>query len=248
MIELCTFVYKFQLRYWWVLSSLLEQANIPKLHITTDLCKEDPYLDVEKIQKHFGNKLDLSFNIHTKDDMEKRGFIRTKNVKNAKAEWILFLDADDVFEPTFFTKLNDIISSLSDEDKHKIISIPRLTMPMESGYKIIDSVSYDAPIKGTYNRVEKYKTHFSRNGAVSAAGYFQLCHIPTMRQRGINSYVDGKYDVDLLSSKSYYRMKSDMVFRKKFSGIFPIRTLPPIIHINHYRRELDKQFDSIICH
>jgi hypothetical protein len=247
MIELCTFVYKFQKRYWWVLSSLAQQLNAPPLKITTDLCDNDPYLNVAQTQKTFSS-LNMSFNMHTPADMGRRGFIRTKNVQNASAEWLLFLDADDVFAPDFFAKLNVILAGLSEADKNKVISIPRLTMAPADGYKLVDSVTYDNIIPAAYAKTDHIKKRYSRHGAVSGAGYFQLVHVPTMRQRRINSYVDGTYDVDLMSSKSYYRMRSDMVFRKRFDGVLPIRELSPIVHVNHYRREKDPQFDTIQCH
>lgn len=248
MIELCTYVYKFQKRYSWVLSSLVQQT-FKNFTVTTDIYDQDPFKNLtDDIKRIYSPHLTMKFNEYNQQQIQYRGYTRTQNIKNTTAEWILFLDADDVFHPTFFEQLDSKLKTLSDSDKQKLISIPRFTMGVDDGYKLVNSVSYNDIISDAFNRCFVVKSKkLSNFGHVAGAGYFQLIHMPSLRAKGINSYVDGNYDNPMLNTSIKSKMRSDVVFRQKVGGKVAIKDLPPIIHIQHRRRCRDKEFDFNIC-
>jgi hypothetical protein len=190
----------------------------------------------------------MTFNEYTKDQIQFRGFTRTQHIKNTKAEWLLFLDADCVFHPTFIDKLLHRINRTTEVDRDKLFSVPRLTMSQRSGYSLVDSVDYTNIIPNAYETCDKVPDKFPSNkGFIAGAGYFQLVHVPTLRKMGINSYVDGNYDNPMFKTDIRSHMKSDVIFRRKLKGVYKMNDLPPLIHIQHKRRCRDSDFDLHIC-
>jgi hypothetical protein len=246
-IDLSICVYKFQKRLRWVLSSLNQQVNNPfDMTIRLATHSSDPYKAMhEEMVKTFPN-LKIVINEYTDDSFNSRGLTRTNDIKACTSEWILFLDGDNVFHPTFFDKLYSALKDTTSEVRTQCISVPRLTMLAKTGYKLIDSVD-TKEIANAYNEALSVKTHLSFKGRVNAAGFFQLAHVPTMKQMGITSYVNGSHDTPVFDKGTRYSPKSDIVFRKKFTGIYAIRELPLLIHINHYRRTLDKEYNFDLC-
>jgi hypothetical protein len=248
MIELCTYVYKFQRRYWLVLSSLAQQTNM-NFHVTTDLYVDDPFKNMTAdIKRIFTPKLSMTFNEYPKEKIQFRGYTRTQCIRNTKAEWLLFLDADDVFHPTFMDCLIRKIQRTTEMDRNKLFSVPRLTMTKEQGQALVDSVPYTDVISNAYDICDQVPGKFPSNkGYVAGAGYFQLVHVPTLRKIGINSYVDGNYDNPMFKTDIRSHMKSDVIFRRKLKGVYKMYDLPPLIHIQHKRRIRDTDFDFNVC-
>lgn len=235
MIDLCFHVFKYQYRLLWAISSLKQQVNNPfHLNIKIAASESDPF-------KHLFDELDVPIEYYPDHIFNYRGQIRSLNLKNCKSNYILFLDADNVFHPNFFNNLSK--KSLK---TNKIISVPRLTMSPENGYELIDSEKEYKIIDNAYQKASKIKTKYSCNGRVSAAGYFQLVNMESIKKLNIDSY-SSKLNDTPLTTTSKYSTKSDITFRKKFTGIEAITDLPPLIHINHYRRE-NSGYNNIICH
>lgn len=247
-IDLCFHIFKFEKRFKWVLSSLNQQINNPfKLHIkvAAHATKDNFRHLLDEMPKTFPN-LDISVNYYNDDSFNARGQTRTDQIKQCTSEWLLFLDGDNVFHPNFFNGLFSILSATDALTKRKVLSVPRLTMDAKQGYALVDS--YDNPeIPDAYVKAFSVKTHRSFGGRISGAGYFQLVHVPTMRQMGINTYVNGSYDSPILDKEIKFNTRSDVVFRHRFAGVYPITTLPFIVHLNHFRRSLDNEYDFNKC-
>jgi hypothetical protein len=246
-IDLCFHIFKFEKRFFWVLNSLSQQINNPfKLHIKVAAHKtlDNFRYILDEMLKTFP-KLEITICDYDNARFNARGQTRTDQIKNCQSDYILFLDGDNIFPPQFFSSLHPLLGAI---DKRKVISVPRLTMDAREGYRLVDSVNdYTKEIPNVYEKVSAVKTRPSFNFRVSGAGYFQLTHYPTMKSMGINSYVDGSYDSPILDANERFCTKSDIVFRKRFDGVHPIVTLPKIIHINHFRRSLDKEYDFNKC-
>ena len=249
-IDLCFHIFKFEKRFRWVLSSLNQQINNPfKLHIKVAAHKtKDNFKHILDDMPTTFKNLDIKINDYDDDRFNARGQTRNDNVKNCNSDWILFLDGDNVFHPNFFNNLKPLISNLDVSGLRKVISVPRLTMNAMSGYSLVDKdTNFNAEVTSAYEKASSVKTWLSFGGRISGAGYFQLCHTPTMLQMGIEKYVNGSYDSPIFDKSQRFCTRSDIVFRKKFDGVYPLKTLPLLIHLNHHRRSLDKEYDFDKC-
>jgi hypothetical protein len=229
------------------MSSINQQVNNSlKLHIKVASHISDPFKhELNKMLTTFPN-LDLQINEYIDKRFNIRGETRTDNIKNCTSDWLLFLDGDNLFHPQFFNNLNTFLIEADITTKKKVISVPRLTMASKEGYKLVDNNTTDE-VSDAYSKAVAVKTYPSFRMRTSGAGYFQLVHVPTMLLMGITKYVNRSYDTQILNKNIRFRTKSDIVFRKKFDGIHAITDLPPIIHLNHYRRTLDKEYDFDKC-
>lgn len=247
-IDLCFHIFKFEKRFKWVLSSLNQQINNPfKLHIkvAAHATKDNFRHLLDEMPKTFPN-LDINITYYDNDSFNARGQTRTDQIKQCTSEWLLFLDGDNVFPPNFFNKLYEIVTTVSPLIKRQVFSVPRLTMDAKQGYTLVDGD--DSPeIANAFTKASSVKTHLSFGGRISGAGYFQLVHVPTMKQLGINEYVIGSYDSPILDKVIKFNTRSDVVFRHRFKGVYQIRTLPHIVHLNHFRRALDTEYDFDKC-
>jgi hypothetical protein len=247
-IDLCFHIFKFEKRLKWVLSSLNQQVDNPfKFHIkvAAHATKDNFRHLLDEMPKTFPN-LDIEITYYTDDSFNARSTTRTNQIKSCTSEWLLFLDGDNVFPPSFFKELYPIITTIYPLTKKQVFSVPRLTMDARHGYALVDSD--DKPeITDAYAKAAAVKTHLSMGGRISAAGYFQLVHVPTMREMGINEYVKGEYDSPILDKVIKFNTRSDVVFRHRFKGVHPIKTLPHIVHLNHFRRALDTEYDFDKC-
>jgi hypothetical protein len=249
-IDLCFHIFKFEKRFRYVLSSLNQQLDNPfNMSIKVASHKtEDNFKHILDLMPKAFPKLNIKINEYTDNRFNIRGHTRTDNIKNCNSEWILFLDGDNVFHPRFFNNLHKLLSELEQVNKTKVISIPRLTMDAKLAYSLVDKdTDYKNEVVNAYEKVANLKTKPSFGGRVTGAGYFQLIHVPTMRLMGIDTYVNGSYDTPILDKNIRYCTKSDVIFRKRFTGVYAIRDLPHLIHLNHNRRTLDKEYDFNKC-
>jgi hypothetical protein len=249
-IDLCFQVFKFEKRFRYVLSSINQQIKSGfTFHIKVAINEnQDQYINILKQSVIAHSNLDISLINYTDDKFKFRGQTRTDNIVNCKSDCILFLDADNVFHPSFFNELYNHISHIKDIDTGKVISVPRLTMDAKKANLLINSdLNYSSEVLDVYNKVSKIPTKPSYNYKVSGAGYFQLVFKKTLVDKHIYSYTNNIYDTSILNENVKFCTKSDIVFRKKLDGVYPITTLKPIIHINHFRRALDKDYNFNNC-
>ncbi len=244
-IEICVLLYAFQKRFWWMLSSLVQQIKhqehaVPVLRIKLNIHKDDPFREfTDKLLSTFSPLLDFKIKIYNDQKFGCRGYTRNFDIKECTSDWILFTDADDVFHPQMFAQIGSRLEGWKKE--RKVITVPRYTMNKEEGYKLIDSESYnDLLIKNSFDRVFSKNIGFSGKGRAPGAGFFQLVNVKMIKSMGINTYVDAFSDRNLFSEKGN-KFKTDIRFRKKFDGVLPVRNLFQVMHIahHHYRSPLN---------
>jgi len=243
MIDICVLVYEFQKRFWWMLSSLREQTN-QNFIIHPSVHKQDTFYDMNiKIKNNF--KVDMRE--YNEANFGLRGFVRNYDLANCTSEWLLYTDADVVFPKDFFEKLEAKLKVIKNDVGCKVISIPRLTMDIDIGNHLVDSVEYNNPIEDAYLLANKVSTKWSFRGRISGAGYFQLVNIPLLKAAGVERYVNNiKQDSSLMGKRE--GCSSDIAFRTKLGGVYPVNDLPPIIHINHYRKKFNPDmFKEPLC-
>jgi hypothetical protein len=242
--------YRFQRRCWWQASSLNEQIRLittatatghiepPKIKYVMSSHESDPYL-VEwtpKFASAFPN-IEVVQQVWSSDEFGLRGHIRTRNLLEETAEFILFVDGDMIYEPAYFAKMIARMEALRGD--HRVVAAPRLCTEFEDGYHIIDRDIYGSPVVDGYAFVESnYKLRPTRT---SGAGFFQLIHVPSVREYMLKTYgsvwyapPQGGRDINILKVMDH-RTRSDRAFRIAVGGIIAAPELINQIHLNHYR-------------
>ena len=264
---ICSMVYQYQKRYWWQLSSLLQQVEwasnlVPNITSLADITARDMNYgwnnDLLNKFNGFGQNADgRKFNHvqrkwpivepETEDQYGQRGHIRSANIRQALdegwADWILFNDADMVYGPEFFSQLMTMV----DPDETRVYAAPRWTMKFEDGYRLIDSVKYSQPIEDPVDKLLAIVTEpiwQSARGRISGAGFFQLVSLKGLRKKveedpGFVDYVPPGYNHDhnTLDDDQTHITRSDKKFRDRLGGIVPLAEADGQYHINHFRRD-----------
>lgn len=244
-ILLHSYIYAYYKRYFWQLSSLLEQipcdgSPVPDIKIVCSVHKDDPYFEwTEIIKETFGDKLNFQFDVwEDEKTFARRGWVRDKWLKACDTEWLIFNDGDMTYDPQFFAHLATVLPA--NKGKTQVIGTPRYTMSIEDGYKLVDSETYDKPIANAAEKCKVLSPTMSNSGNICGAGFFQCVDAKAVQALGIN-YVDGKHDTSVFSG--VYRTVSDKVFRYKVKGYTKFRHAKPSYHINH-KRKSDEGMDS----
>lgn len=243
MFEFSISQFAYAKRTWWCLSGLLQQIDSPSLRVRLNIHVSDPFRDLNhKLIDCFRDRLDLVVIEWRHRHFFSRGRTRCNDLKQASGEWLIFLDADSIFEPTFLREL-----ARRPLDPTKLTGIPRTTMTdFEAGYGLVDAEAYGhAPIDHVAQKCATVPC-LSR-GRHGGAGYFQLVHPETVNRAG-HVYSprrrDTRYD-----DPSGYRTPSDFWLRRQI-GLRVIRDLPHLYHLQHWRR-LNPNFPDRyqkICH
>lgn len=248
-------VYKFQKRAWWQMSSLAQQeplgdAAVPSFKYFISTHCGDPY--AEDLQRHAGLlPYPVTSRYWNSDTFGERGHIRTTNLREETSEFILFVDADMVYHKHFMAKLG--IAAARHRGQHKVLAAPRQSMAFEDGYDLVNQASYSRVIPGAWDTAKAKKTWWSAHGRICGAGFFQLVHLPTIREYlqktyGEVCYVNKGYhrDINLLTRRGYLT-PSDRSFRLNAGGIIAAPELGDALHINHWRHN-DPLWPSIQQH
>lgn len=251
-------VYRFQKRAWWQLSSLAEQRgtsdyDVPRFVYHVSTVSTDPYADeFQRATSCF--PFEIRHHCWSESEFTQRGLIRTQNLRQETEEFLLFVDADMVYHPTFFARLVPSLHMMRDAGDHRVWSVPRLTMSPDDGYRLSEQAHFDAPIRDAWNQAASVPSkRWSYHGRISGAGYFQLIHVPSVRDymrrvHGDVYYVrpHSHHDTHIITGSTYVT-RSDRVFRINVGGVVPIRELGDSIHINHWRRH-DPQWNPNFQH
>jgi hypothetical protein len=230
-LEIALQNFKFERRLCWLLSSVA-QADKPKnmdivISISYVPGTGDP--DCDSVVDFF-TKRGLCFdNLVFPDDsvMRFRGKCRNMRLKDTKADWILFADADMVYPKTWFTELEKYITG-SHASSRKCLFGARKTVPLSSANMEVASRQYPCEIPDAYATLDKYPC--KRQSAL-AAGNCQIVNVEVVRQDHNGVYTEKNRDSDW--HRRSIRTGSDMVFRGKMGQ--DQLELPLQIHLNHHR-------------
>jgi hypothetical protein len=251
-IEICTHNWRFHRRQWWQLSSIAQQIDPPEIINTLNFWKEEEP-EYEQIRyemiRTFDNKVTMNTRYWTDPGFQYRYNVRTHDLQNTTADWLLWTDPDILFHPHFFRKLARKLETYKHEGK--VLSVRRISV--ENGNELIDSQDYREG-RVVENAVEKTGLYHAENGGSTVgAGYFQLINVQSLRERGITEYPnspgEASGDRSLWEWKSkhkpLYRTYSDKAFRK-LVGRRKFNFKCPIYHLEHYRRG-EKEFENYGC-
>lgn len=242
-------------RQHWQLSSLLQQrGDVPAIRVLTHSHVSDPYNEIAEKMKYIfiGKGLDVTRCMWDTEEDDREGFsyrsnVRTWDYQNLPddCEWLLFTDPDMVFHPDFFATLQENIDKMTTWDKCIAICREMCDVPPS----VLDAESYDAPIEDAADKIRVWNTNAKRVDAKGArpsslgVGFFQLLHIPRIKELGITHYGTPNADKNIFHPKrKHYRTFSDKSVRKAF-GVLGTRLLKPVYHIGHSKeRKPDECF------
>lgn len=256
-IQICTMVLSYQRRYWWQLSSLLQQVPhrddtgagwaVPTIIPQMSVTRRDPYWEWnERLKAIFGDWLKVDEWAADDETFGRRGHIRSKNIQDCPedVDWLLFNDGDQVYHPEFFAHLGGLLHHHQDE--HRVLATYRDSMSFEDGYRLVRSEAYDGPVLSAFARATSVKTWPASRHRISGAGFFQLINMRVLRKRiaeenpDLQYYVDPGYNKDHNTFNQNHITRSDRNFRVRMGGIVAIYCKPQI-HLNHYRKN-DPQY------
>lgn len=223
--EICVQQYAFTKRCWWQLSSLVQQKGSPHITFKLNIHNKDPFHGLNtRLIKTFSKLIDLKVKVWDNDRFFKRGDVRNDDLKEAKQPWLIYADADMVFDKYFFNKLASI-------PKHdtKMTIATRHSSSVDDGNKIILSESYiNAPIPKS---AQKMSVIAAKKSRPVGAGYFQMVNTNYMRNTGLIYAIDG-CDRKLSHARgpSYHSDKQLRAILGMHDAI-----IAPMYHINHFR-------------
>lgn len=241
----------FQKRYWWQISSILQQVAhdgwpVPRIRLKMSVTERDPFFHWnERLLEAFDGLLDLHMDVWPADDdtYGRRGHIRSRNLQETQADYILFNDGDMIYHPTFFAQLLRELSRPEHLGERRVFATWRMSMSFEDGYKLVDSVEYDRPVEGSFDRMLEVPTWRAARGRISGAGFFQCVDMEQlhrqMRENGHEEawYVEPGWNKDHNTFERNHITRSDRCFRMRCGGIVPLPDLPAQYHLNHYRKD-----------
>lgn len=259
-LEIHAMVFGFQRRAHWQLSSLLEQEpweghEVPRMSYVMSAHASDPYRarNVD-LRKSFEGLLQIQEWPVSDLTYGRRGHIRTRNLQNCQSEFLLYVDADVVYEPTFMAKLGARLEQ--HRGNPKVLAAPRMSMSFEDGYRLVRAATaaemYIDPLPWAWERTAFMKTWPAAHGRISGAGFFQAIHVPTVRKfltekYGKVFYCAPEWNKDHDTFKDTHITRSDRYFRMLLGGIVEAPELINQVHINHYRKH-DKEWANADGH
>jgi len=260
-IEISVQMFEFQKRFWWMLSSLIQQKSwqnnpVPKINVKISMMstKDRFTLLTQKMIRTFDRLIDISIKEYTDPDIfGNRGLTRSYDIQETRSEWLFFTDADMIFHPEFFSEIS---ANYLDGWKGtgKIITSPRINVPTEASYELANGFDYDsfAPVPNAFDICWNLKGEYSCRGRAPGAGYFQLIEVKYLKDNNI-TYCDRKRDRNLFH-QSGNKFISDKVFRRKLNGTIVMKKpkdelgsrdiLKPLLHLNHWRKSNPEWIDE----
>lgn len=226
-IELAIQCYFYQIRFCWMLSSIVQQINNNiNLTITCSYLKDKQDgvpCNIDVIDFFRNKGLNIIGYEYPMAKMLNRSYFRNDRAKNTKADWIIFADSDMLYDPNFFNDLETQLQLSKYQNETRVMGSDRISLHKSESENFLKSyLSYSNPFY-VDNVVEKIQ-HISIiniGGGRVAPGYFQLINGDAIRKLG-------KY------SNKHNGFNADVSVRKLMGGNTKIN-LKPQYHLNHFR-------------
>jgi len=236
-IEIAVSCTWFQKRLCWMLNSILQQkGNIPNIIFNVAYSKNNGNPTTESVCKFFKCKgLQIKEVVYNDEkEIQFRGLVRNRQLKDIDADWVLWSDSDMVYDPFFFEDLqNKLQNELKDEKR--CISARRISLDKQYSkdyFNKIDKNIYPCIVENVADMVSKWPIFKITNSC--GAGYFQLANVKNIKENHGRIYVDPNHCADVPEFERFHKTKSDRQFRHMLGGIKRIKTKPQY-HLNHER-------------
>jgi len=227
-IELCIHCFRYQRRLSWMLSSILQQkGDLPNLIINISYGNNDGTPTTEEVCTFFEKEGLKIKRTHLLDkDTGNRAIGRNIQTKETQADYLLFLDADMIFDIDFFEDLQlQLRGDL--KDIKLVMGADRISLKENHCIPIFanDTEPYPRIIKDVANVVSTWPVKWV-TGKMVCPGNFQLASVQAIKEKG------GVYTH---RAKDYWRLtRADRFFRCLMGGRVPINVKKQW-HLNHDR-------------
>lgn len=225
--ELAIHCFNYQKRLTWMLSSILQQTGqVPEIIVNISHSENNGTPTTESVIDFFkGKGLNIVSTVVPDNSKHNRSVARARQLANTKADWMIFADADMVYSRGFFEDLGRKAEELQNEALCLGADRVSLSIPFSENILSNDNEPYPREIINVESIVEKWPV-YRIGGKHTAAGYFQLANVKSVRERNI------EYPI---KSRDHLRTyKADRAFRCVMGGRKGI-DLKKQYHINHFR-------------
>lgn len=236
LLEICANCWNYQHRLNWMLSSIaLQEGNPPDILFNVSYAPNNGEPTTEEILGYFKHEVGLNIKktvMKDKEEVSCRGKIRDQQLQETEADWILFVDCDQVYSPFFFDDLRkQMEGDLKDVDKCITADRVSLNIPFCIEFFNRHPLLKPCVVPNVTDIVSEWPV-WRYGGKSRGAGNFQLAKVSACREK------TGRYSH--FCRDIWRGTKSDSHFRKNMGGIHPI-DVKPQYHLNHDRGGPDKQ-------
>jgi hypothetical protein len=154
-----------------------------------------------------------------------RSYFRNDRTKHTKSDWILFADADMVYDDEFFFDISKKLKIPIYANSNKVLGADRHSLDIEFCEQYIKSQKYNMePIFLSHpcKILKEFPLRDKPGGGGRAPGYFQLVNGEVARSLG-------KY------CTKHNGFFADKAIRRMLGGVIKIEDTRPQYHLNHYR-------------
>lgn len=227
-VEICIHCWNYQRRLCWMLSSILQQqGELPNITVNLSYAPDNGNPKTEDVIKLFRDKgLNIKETILKTEEMPNRAIARNIQAKETTADWIIFADADMVYDVDFFSDLQKQLQN-NLRNEAKVMGADRISLKPQPVLKYFqeDQREYPCIISEVAKLAATFKIMWII-GKGTAPGSFQLAKVTAIKHWG------GKYT---WKQKDHWRLtRSDRQFRRMLRGNVPINAKKQW-HINHDR-------------
>jgi len=220
-----------------MLNSILQQKlQSCELVVSIAYTPKNGNPNTESVINYFKSKnLSIIDVVLDKSQIFRRSISRNDRVKNTDADWIVFADADMVYDQIFFEEVAKQLKTTFKKEE-RVIGADRHSLSIEHCVKFFDKcpIKYPCLIQNPAKILSKWPLSNIAHGR-RAAGYFQLVNTDILRQK--TSYYSKCTYKDNIILAHY---PSDIAFRQSIGGRTRMVT-PPQYHINHNRKTYEQK-------
>ena len=227
-----------------MLNSIKQQnGEIPEITISISHSVNNGNPTTESVIDFFRqNGLNIVDVVLKTEEMCNRSIARNMRLKETDADWILFADSDLVYDNNFFSLLKKKTESQTYANEKRVIGADRYSLNDKFCIEFFekDDRKYPCIIENVAEIPKKFPVKTCRGGG-TAAGYFQLAKVSSMKER--NMVYSGR-------NRDFWRnTKSDREFRVRMGGRISINEPDDrkngvemkMYHLNHDRGGPDIQ-------
>jgi hypothetical protein len=222
----------FQQRLCWMLSSMVQQNNMPddvELSASIAYVKGLGDPTTEAVIDLFRKE---GLDIHAvpykdQSEFQYRGWTRNRQLEETDADWIIFADSDMVYPTNFFSLLAGKLKKDYKDNPHCLYS-RRFSTTLKETKAVVESYLYPYNVPAPHTQASELPGKLRGN---VGAGYFQMANVKLLKKNHGYYQIPGK-KIDW-SWEKRQKAKSDMHFRKMLGR--EAIDLPVQIHLQHER-------------